>query len=173
MSASQTPNYGLNQWSPEDQFLREEFNADNARTDAALAALAASIGEKATQAGLTDLSAAVNGKGNCRIAAGSYTGSGAYGAGSPNSLSFPFVPLLVVIQSSTGPHAVIAANNPVAYAHFGNYFTHWRVTWSGGWMFWYLYQSNSINGSSSIMNADGQFNNSGTVYRYIALGSAG
>ncbi len=173
MSTSQTPNYGLNQWSPEDQFLREEFNADNARTDAALAALAASIGEKAAKADLTALSAAVNVRGNCRIAAGSYTGSGNYGSGSRTSITFPFAPLLVVIQSNSGPYVVMTANNPEAYAHFGNFFARWSVSWSGASVSWYIYHAISSNGSSSGMSSDGQFNDRGTVYRYIALGSAG
>ena len=38
MASGYTANYGLCQWQPEDQFLREEFNEDNARTDAAIAA---------------------------------------------------------------------------------------------------------------------------------------
>ena len=36
-----TANYQLNQWDPEDRILREEFNGDNERIDAALAKLAA------------------------------------------------------------------------------------------------------------------------------------
>ena len=34
-----TANYELNQWDPGDRILREEFNGDNARIDAALAAI--------------------------------------------------------------------------------------------------------------------------------------
>lgn len=36
MASSQTSNYGLNQWTEEDRVLREEFNQDNAKIDAAL-----------------------------------------------------------------------------------------------------------------------------------------
>ena len=39
MANGQTSNYGLNQWAAEDRVLREEFNQDNARLDAALTAL--------------------------------------------------------------------------------------------------------------------------------------
>ena len=39
MASGQTANFGLNQWEPGDQVLREEFNADNQKIDAALAAL--------------------------------------------------------------------------------------------------------------------------------------
>ena len=36
MANAQTEHYGLNQWSPEDTVLREEFNRDNAKTDTAM-----------------------------------------------------------------------------------------------------------------------------------------
>lgn len=39
MPSSQTPNYNLNQWSKDDRVLMEDFNADNAKIDAALGAL--------------------------------------------------------------------------------------------------------------------------------------
>ena len=38
-----TPNYQLSQWEPGDQVLRADFNADNAKLDAALGALAGRI----------------------------------------------------------------------------------------------------------------------------------
>ena len=37
MATNQTTNYQLNQWEPTDQVLRTDFNADNAKIDAALA----------------------------------------------------------------------------------------------------------------------------------------
>ena len=36
MATNQTTNYQLNQWEPTDQVLRTDFNADNAKIDAAL-----------------------------------------------------------------------------------------------------------------------------------------
>ena len=36
MASGYTANYGLCQWQPEDQFVREEFNQDNAKIDEAL-----------------------------------------------------------------------------------------------------------------------------------------
>ena len=38
MASGYTANYRLCQWEPEDQFLREEFNQDNEKIDAALKA---------------------------------------------------------------------------------------------------------------------------------------
>lgn len=37
MASNQTSNYGLSQWEATDQVQRTEFNADNAKIDAALA----------------------------------------------------------------------------------------------------------------------------------------
>ena len=37
MATNQTTNYQLNQWETTDQVLRTDFNADNAKIDAALA----------------------------------------------------------------------------------------------------------------------------------------
>ena len=36
MASNYTTNYQLNQWEPTDQVLRTDFNADNAKIDAAL-----------------------------------------------------------------------------------------------------------------------------------------
>ena len=50
MASGCTANYGLCQWQPEDKFLREEFNGDNEKIDAALKAAedkAASDAQKA------------------------------------------------------------------------------------------------------------------------------
>ena len=40
MPSNQTPNYQLNQWERSDKVQMEDFNADNAKIDAALVALA-------------------------------------------------------------------------------------------------------------------------------------
>ena len=41
----------------------------------------------------------IAGSGNCRIAVGSYTGTGTYGASNPTSLSVGFYPVLVLVGS--------------------------------------------------------------------------
>ena len=43
MAANQTENYGLNQWLATDQVVRTDFNADNAKIEAALSELRSSI----------------------------------------------------------------------------------------------------------------------------------
>lgn len=43
MASGQTENYGLNQWAAEDAVLREEFNRDNAKTEAIVEEIAAEL----------------------------------------------------------------------------------------------------------------------------------
>ena len=64
---SYTDGYQLNQWRMEDRIQMQDFNADNAKIDAALSRHSAL---------LTDLSVH---KGNCRIEYRAYTGTGCCG----------------------------------------------------------------------------------------------
>lgn len=64
MASNHTSHYDLNQWAASDKVLRAEFNADNAKVDAALAGLAGQVAGKASQADLTALTVTVNTKAN-------------------------------------------------------------------------------------------------------------
>ena len=68
MASGQTTNFGLNQWAAEDRVLREEFNADNRKIDAALK----TAGDTATAAAATAAEAAAAG---LKIATGTYVGN--------------------------------------------------------------------------------------------------
>ena len=85
--ATYTPNYGLHQWVPEDNFLREDFNedfqkidtalaekADNGSTSSSISSLQSQLNQKASVSALNSLSATVNTK--CRVVVGTYTGTG-------------------------------------------------------------------------------------------------
>jgi len=94
--STKTSNYQLHQWEPNDQFLREDFNADFAKIDAGIKnaydhagtvesnltaqltstknALNAAIGKKADTTALSALQNVVNGK--LEVVVGSYTGAG-------------------------------------------------------------------------------------------------
>ena len=78
MPSNFTEHYQLIQWDPSDPVLRADFNADNLKLDAALAA-----------------------KGNCRIECGSYVGTGSSGGseGSATVLQLGFRPKLVIVKS--------------------------------------------------------------------------
>lgn len=56
-----TENYQLSIWEKDDRILMEDFNSDNARVDAALAALAEQVAGKAEASGLTSLANTVTG----------------------------------------------------------------------------------------------------------------
>ena len=103
-----TRNYQLNQWAAGDKVQRVDFNADNAKIDAAIKAVDAKADTRAAQTALDALAATVSGhtsalagKGNCQIAAGTYTGTGKYGSASPTSLTSPSSPSWW--RSRTGP----------------------------------------------------------------------
>lgn len=89
MASNYTENYGLCQWEATDQVLRTEFNEDNAKIDTELLNL------REKNAALEDL---VQKCGNCQIYTITYTGNGGSGKGSPNSLTFPTTPVLVLIS---------------------------------------------------------------------------
>ena len=80
MSSSQTENYHLNQWTADDPVCRSDFNEDNQKLDAALAALSASIG------------------GGLELATGTYQGDNA----PSRAFSLPFAPKAVYVCNSFG-----------------------------------------------------------------------
>ena len=62
MATNQTTKYQLNQWEPTDAVQRVEFNADNAKLDAALKSLSNQVIQKAEQSALNTIISAVNQK---------------------------------------------------------------------------------------------------------------
>ena len=72
MASQQTPNYKLSRWAGTDRILMEDFNADNEKIEAALAAHAARLA----------------GVGNCKIEYGTYIGDGTYGQAHQQTLTF-------------------------------------------------------------------------------------
>ena len=101
MATNQTENYDLNQWLSTDQVLRTDFNADNAKLDAALAgkaeaetvsALQMAVAAKAEQTALDALEAQVAGMG-IPAAEGTYTGNG----GNQCTVTVGFRPTLVIL----------------------------------------------------------------------------
>ena len=164
-----TTNYQLSQWESTDRILMADFNGDNAKIDAALAAHDAALASKADAADVTALTQTVAGKGNCQITYGTYTGNGNYGSQHPNTLTFPFEPKLVIIQNITGAAtdgtssstfgmAMMVLVRPVAGFTFVNGdFTN-TVRWSGNTISWW--------GETVGF----QLNGSGNTYLYAALG---
>lgn len=158
-----TQNYQLSRWEKDDRIMMEDFNADNEAIDAALAAKADAEDVTALGETVAALAAALGSSGkNARITWGSYTGTGTYGSGSPNSLSFDFIPVLVFIVSDD--NACLGNSRfirPCVYATdlAGEKML---VTWNDHGLSWYTdaYTNPHIH----------QCNTAGYQYTYIAIG---
>ena len=160
MASNYTSNYNLNQWSASDRVLRTEFNADNAKIDAALAGKASSSsvsslqttvdGLKTSKADKTALDAlkatvgqhttTLSGKGNCQIYAGSYQGKGGAGADNPCSLTFANKPMMVVVVSPTGT-AMTLYQGQTQGLQGGSHIT---ISWSGNSVRWFHANSETL-----------------------------
>ena len=159
----QTTKYQFKLIEGTDDFSPTPLNDNMEAVESQLSALETSL------AGLADnLGTAGH---NCRIATGSYVGTGTYGQSSPNSLTFPFPPLFVLICTGGDP----------TYPNYGNSYSDCfllrplttcvstgnscrnTVTWSGNTVSWYV-QPDQTN------EHIGQNNTSGYTYRYIAFG---
>ena len=169
MASNYTRNYNLCQWVKSDKVLMEEFNADNAKIDAAIRAVDLRVtglsGDKASQNDLDELAALVSGhtstlvkKGNCQIYTASYTGNGLYGSANPRTLTFPGKPLLVAVNGEGGFSVMIQGIARSAAAFNTGYPL--TVSWSGNSVSWYH------DGSA---REDPMFNHSGKTYQAIAL----
>lgn len=112
-----------------------------------------------------------------KIAVGSYVGTGTYGSSNPNSLTFDFSPMLLMIRNSQNKA------NPTFFSYSGKQPT-WvnengggyaTVTFSGNTVQWYSDKNDSWYGdgsSSAVGNSDSkrQLNISNVIYHYIAIG---
>ena len=96
---TKTTNYQLNQWAKSDRVMMDDFNADNAKIDAAL---------KANADTAAAASAAVAGCGNCRMSMLAYTGNGKYNDAENGSyiteINFTAIPAAYLI---VGPHGMM------------------------------------------------------------------
>ena len=175
MSTNHTSNYNLCQWEPSDKVLRTEFNADNAKIDAAIAAVDSRIssvsGDKASVSELNGVRSSVDSltqtvadhtaelakKGNCQLAFYSYTGNGRYGESNANSITFSNTPAVVCVGRG-GSWLVLVAGVSTSWVVGG---ASGRgivnITWSGKTVRWYS------------DTADAQMNASSTAYTAIAL----
>ena len=102
-----------------------------------------------------------NAAGGLKIAVGSYTGTGKFGSSNKNSLSFGFKPQLVIVQNTSSYYSFYAVNGAsYAEAWYSSSAAYNEViSWSEDTISWY-------NGNS----AGNQMNNSGTTYKYLAIG---
>ena len=111
MASSYTEHYRLNQWEADDPVRRVDFNADNAKIDAAIKDVADGLSEEvsartqavsaeasARMSAVSSLNYSLSRRGNCDVRTSSYTGDGS----TTRTLSFSSAPKFIVI---IGPQA--------------------------------------------------------------------
>ena len=156
MASNYTTNYQLNQWEPTDQVQRTDFNADNAKIDAALKTNADAIAAETAAR-----TAAVALCGNCQIYTTSYVGTGTYGLEHRRSITCPKEPIVVIIQCMTS-NAIVAIRPFTAANGIGPTGTKIpSVQWVGNTFSWYASDATS---HMNIYNV---------TYQFIALMAAG
>jgi hypothetical protein len=156
-STGKTPNYALSQWASGDMLTHGDVNTDNAILDAALKSLADSVSDVGTQ---------LIARSFCRMLTGTYTGTGVFGQGSENTLTFSVQPKLVVIMKADEGYNGHGMNIIVAWGLStvpriwltGDSYTTVKTAYSGNTMTWY-----------NQANEQRQMNVSGTTYAYVAF----
>ena len=147
-----TENYQLPQWEESDRVLMADFNAMTAKLEAGLTG-------KADAADLAALTAAVP-----KITAGTYIGTGQYGISHPNTLTFPFVPKLVVIQEkatgSSNSGAILIYGQESCTGIVTAHGLALTVSWEGKSLSWYTSQD----------YPQYQLNTNTQTYYYLAIG---
>ena len=160
MSSNQTQNYQLSQWVKSDQVKMEDFNADNAKIDAALKAEAdaRTSADGAINSTLAAHAAGLAKRGNCQIYTTSYVGTGKYGKNNPTTLTFPGRPLLVIVAGvDYGVFiALVQGCQHIFHLEPNKYVC--IATWQGNSVSWY----------SSDYEL-GQLNEDGKTYRVVAF----
>jgi hypothetical protein len=118
-----------------------------------------------------------------KMKSGSYVGTGKVGSANPNSLTYGFVPDIVVVQSVIGPAyfsgskhddksglLVMVRGSEKAKSFGGNDFYGINtVSWSGNSVHWYCTTQGSGSGSSDGQPS-GQMNHEGATYYHFAVG---
>ncbi len=183
-----TTNYSLPTWERDDQIKMSDFNAMTAKLDAALKSSADALASEVTaresaltaeasaresavaaetaarQGALAAVAKNLGAAGhNARIAWGSYTGTGKYGADNPTALTFGFCPVLVFIAEvspSTPKNPIVLIRGRSAASSIPEGASSYRmsVTWTDSGVSWY--------NATSCYN---QLNNT-TQYCYAVLG---
>ena len=174
MASNYTTNYRLCQWEASDKVLRTEFNADNAKIDAAIKAvddrLTTVAAGKVSTSELAALKNTVTSQGtalslrNCRFVTGSYTGTGEYGVSAPNSLTFQQKPVfLCVTGGSTALVLHLVRGQTAQNVSTGSTAGTLSVSWGDRSVSWYVQEP-----IGTRVAADCQMN-ANTTYHYFAL----
>lgn len=167
MTSDHTSKYKFNLWKKSDMVLMEDFNDNNQKIEDALIALDAAKVNYPELEALSGLLASTRGT-IPKFDVGTYTGAGAVGSGNRNSLTFPFMPKLVVIGGSQAIF-VLLPEQTKAVAVVDNATCYMTVKWSGTTLSWYA--ADAFAGKADVyLTATQQMNKSGSTYYYLAIG---
>ena len=156
MATNSSEHLGLHLWEPTDQVLRTEFNENWQKLDVEAADIRTNMAELTSSIGAA-------GK-NARIAWGTYTGTGSYGAGSPTGISPGFYPVVVFVgdagnAGNYGWPTTFLRGCPYANGVGIHGFQLQNVSWSESGVSWY-----------DTQYADNQMNTLGVTYYYVVIG---
>ena len=175
-----TDNYSLPQWEKQDFIKMEDFNDAFGKTDAALKAHDTALKANA-DAAATGLNAEIIARGeavaalsknlgaaghNCRIAWGSYTGTGTSGSDAPVELVSGFKPmLLMLVHGDLSFFRTRRGEGKYKEQEFtGTGGSRFYITWEDTKVSWYS------TATPAAAAAEGQANTAGEVYHYLLLG---
>ena len=162
----QTTKYQFNLVDATDDFSPAPLNQNAQKTEDLIEGVEEDLAALGTQISgqLDELEEALGSGGHtCRIAWGSYTGTGSAGSGSPNTLTFDFRPMVILFATEASFHCwpgifyngIEVGKSCVINDSFFIY-----VTWQGHSVSWY----------SRDNNEEFQMNASNRTYFYVALG---
>ena len=108
--ATYTPNYGLHQWVPEDNFLRMDFNEDFQKIDTALAEMESSKADSgSTSTQISSINSAISDlEARDRVMVGMYTGDGK----ATKDIELGLSPKAVLVES---PHGMRSGSGTGSY----------------------------------------------------------
>lgn len=145
----QTANYGLNLWEKADRIMMEDFNADNAKIEQALAAQAETLAPITEQIGKL---------GNCQVYTTTYTGDGSTEG---KSITFSAKPIIVMISDSSGRNRNIFWQGMPLSPYLTQTTYPATLTWNGN--------SVTLTDGETSKSAEKIFNKSGSTYYLAAL----
>ena len=169
-----TANYNLPQWVGTDPIRMKPFNdafdgidlALKANADAAQALQSGKADGAATNAALAALAKNLGAAGhNCRIAVGSYTGTGTYGQNNAVSIACDFYPVVLLVaplddSPVKNPRIMVRGRTSGTIRPEGGTNFNLTVVWKDAGVSWY---------NATATNANQQLNNDES-YCYVVLG---
>lgn len=159
-----TTNYKLPQWVKADQIKMDDFNGAFGKIDTALKANADAAASAASAERVTALEQKWERGKVCRVAWGSYTGTGTYGKDHPTTLSCDFTPVMLAVynRDSNNITPVFAFRDMTEFGFNSSGGVN-TVTWGERGVSWYV-------NSGNTMSTNYQFNTAGATYHYLIIG---